>query len=286
MTKRVGVIHNPKIPASQKLMDRLIQMLESMEVDAWSCSAWDEEGMRSQAPGTNMAISIGGDGTILRVARAVTPWEVPIIGVNLGHLGFMAELSAEEVVEKLPALLGEEGWTDQRTMLQVDLSVDGGGDATGRSRRTFHALNEVLVGRGAVPRVVYVKTSIDGGFLVTYKADGVIVATATGSTGYSLSAGGPIVYPQADILLMKPMSPHLSLPYPLVLPATAVIELETHTDHEAVLSIDGQVNVALRDGENVVVRRSPMVARFRRIRPPNFFYSALEERLKVRSSKW
>lgn len=286
MRKSVGVIYHPKIPAAQALKDRLIPMLDAMKVDVWSCSAWDEEDMRSQAPGTTMAISIGGDGTILRVARAVTPSEVPIIGVNLGHLGFMAELSAEEVVEKLPDLLGGEGWTDQRTMLQVDLSVDGGREATGCSMRTFHGLNDAFVGRGAVPRVVYIKTRIDGGLLVTHKSDGVIVATATGSTGYFLAAGGPIVYPQADILLMKPMSPHLTLPYPLVLPPTAVIELETHTDHEAVLSIDGQVNVALGDGDKVVVRRSPMVARFWRIRPPNFFYSALVERLKVRNSKW
>lgn len=284
--KRVGIIHHPKIPASQELRDRLLQMLEAMKVDVWSCSAWDEDGVRSQAPATNLAISIGGDGTILRVARAVTPSEVPIVGVNLGHLGFMAELSAEEVMDKLPAMLGGEGWTDERTMLQVDLYAERVGEAKGCSTRTYHALNDALVGRGAVPRVVYVKTKIDGGFMVTHKADGVIVATATGSTGYFLAAGGPIVYPQADILLMEPMSPHLTLPYPLVLPPTAVIELETHTDHEALLSIDGQVNVSLQDGDRVVVRRSPMVARFWRIRPPNFFYSALEERLKVKNSKW
>ncbi len=279
MARRVAVIYHPKIPAAQELRDRLMDMLHSLKADAWSCSAWDEDGMRSQAPGTGMAVSIGGDGTILRIARAVTPWEVPLLGVNLGHLGFMAELSAKEIVEKLPALLDGEGWVDERSMLQVELDGDSGG-------LTFHALNDALLGRGFVPRVVYVKTTIDGGYLVTYKADGVIVSTATGSTGYFLAAGGPIVYPQADVLLMKPMSPHLTLPYALVLPPTAVIELEIHTDHEAVLSIDGQVNVPLNDGSKVVMRRSSLVTRFWRVRPPRFFYSALAERLTAKSSKW
>lgn len=277
--KRIAVIHHPRIPAAKDLRDRLMNMLHSMNVDAWSCSAWDEEGMRSHAPGTDMAVTIGGDGTILRVARAVTPWDVPVIGVNLGHLGFMAELSAEEIVEKLPALLDGEGWIDQRSMLQIEMDGDQGG-------LTLHALNDALLGRGSVPRVVYIKTTIDGGFLTTYKADGVIVSTATGSTGYFLAAGGPIVYPQADVLLLKPMSPHLTLPYALVLPPTAVIELEIHTDHEAVLSIDGQVNVPLQDASRVLVKRSSLVTRFWRIRPAGFFYSALVERLSAKSSKW
>lgn len=277
--KRVAVIYHPKIPAAKEMKDRLVDMLAALETDAWSCSAWDEDGMTRQAPGTEMAISIGGDGTILRVARAVTPWEVPLIGVNLGHLGFMAELSPEEIVDKLPALLNGEGWCDQRSMLQIELAGDGNG-------LTCHALNDVLLGRGSVPRVVYVKTVIDGSYLVTYKADGVIVATATGSTGYLLATGGPVVYPQADVLIMKPMSPHLTLPYPLVLPPTAVIELEIHTDHEAMLSIDGQVNVPLHEKSRVLVKRSPLVTRFWRIRPARFFYSALVERLTAKSVTW
>ena len=277
--KRIAVIYHPRIAAAGKLKDRLVDMLHSMNVDAWTCSAWDDEGMRSQAEGTAMAVAIGGDGTILRVARAVTPWEVPVIGVNLGHLGFMAELSAEEILEKLPALLEGDGWVDERSMLQVEVCGD-------QDRLTLHALNDVLLGRGSVPRVVYVRTTIDGGYLTTYKADGVIVSTATGSTGYFLAAGGPIVYPQADVLLMKPMSPHLTLPYALVLPPTAVVELEIHTDHEAVLSIDGQVNVPLKDGCKVLVRRSSLVTRFWRVRPADFFYSALVERLTAKSSKW
>ena len=277
--KRVAVIYHPKIPAAQELRDRLMDMLRSQRVEAWSCSAWDDEGMTSQAPGTGMAVSIGGDGTILRVARAVTPWKVPLIGVNLGHLGFMAELSPEEIIERLPKLLDGEGWIDERSMLQIEFD----GDADGSTR---HALNDVLVGRGSIPRVVYVRTNIDGGHLTTYKADGVIVATATGSTGYLLAAGGPIVYPQADVILLKPMSPHLTMPYALVLPPTAVIELEVHTDHEAVLSVDGQLNIPLHDASRVVVRLSPLVTRFWRVRPAGFFYSALVERLSAKSLKW
>jgi NAD+ kinase len=281
--KKVGIIYHPKIAAAKALAEQLFQVLPTLKATTWTCSAWDEEGMKVQAPGTDLVLSVGGDGTILRVARAVTPWEIPIVGVNLGHLGFMTELSAEDIMEKLPALLGGEGWIDRRTMLQIEFSFQGEEKLGKESFQSFYALNDVMVGRGAVSRVVYVKTTIDGEPLTTYKADGVIISTATGSTGYSLAAGGPILYPQAEEILIKPISAHLTMAYPLVLPPTAIIELEVHTDHQAMLSIDGQIEFELRDGDKVTAKRSPHLARFLRIHPPTFFYSALEQRLKGRS---
>ncbi len=281
--KRVGIIYNSKIAAAKTLAEQLSQLLASLKATAWTCSAWDEEGMKAQAPGTDLALSVGGDGTILRVARAVTPWEIPIVGVNLGHLGFMTELSAQDIMEKLPALLGGEGWIDRRTMLQIEFSSQDEEKLGQESSQSFYALNDVVVGRGAISRVVYVKTTIDGEPLTTYKADGVIISTATGSTGYSLAAGGPILYPQAEEILIKPISAHLTMAYPLVLPPTAVIQLEVHTDHQAMLSIDGQIEFGLQDGDKVTVKRSPHLARFLRIHPPTFFYSTLEQRLKGRS---
>ena len=199
--KRVGIIYHPKIAAAKTLAEQLSQVLPSLKATVWTCSAWDEEGMKAQAPGTDLALSVGGDGTILRVARAVTLWEIPILGVNLGHLGFMTELRAEDIMEKLPALLGGEGWIDQRTMLQIEPS-----SKSKEPTQPLYALNDVVVGRGAISRVVYVKTTVDGEPLTTYKADGVIISTATGSTGYSLAAGGPILYPQAKEILIKPIS--------------------------------------------------------------------------------
>lgn len=278
--KVVGVIYHPKIPASKLLAERLAEVLTGMKADAWLCSSWDEKQMGAHCEGTGLAISVGGDGTILRVARMVAPWGIPIVGVNMGHLGFMTEFSASEVLDRLAAVLGGEAWADQRAMLQVDLvSEHKGGD--GRES-TFHALNDALVGRGVVPRIINVVTTVNGAALSNYRVDGVIVSTATGSTGYSLAAGGPILYPQAEEMVIKPVSAHLSLPYALVLPPTAEVKMVVHTNHEAVLSIDGQVNVPLRDGDTVTAKRSPHSAVFLRTSPRDLFYAALEQRLKVR----
>ena len=278
--KAVGVIYHPMIPAAKELADRLVERLAGLDAKARACSSWDEENMAACCRGADTAVSVGGDGTILRVAHTVAALDIPIVGVNMGHLGFMTEFSAAEVMEKLPAILAGDCWVDRRAMLQVQVtrrSPRGGPEETG-----LHALNDALVGRGPVPRIVNVATSIDGAPLSSYRVDAVLVCTATGSTGYSLAAGGPILYPQSEEIVLKPVCAHLSLPYALVLPATAEVRMVVSTHHEAVLSVDGQVNVPLGDGDMVTARRSPYCVRFLRTSPPELFYSALEMRLKVR----
>jgi NAD+ kinase len=281
--RRVGVIYHPKIDAARTLAGRLSDFLASVKITTWTCSAWDEDGVKAQCPGADLVLSVGGDGTILRVARVTSVSGIPILGVNLGHLGFMTELSADNIMEVLPSVLDGKGWIDQRTMLQVEMSSEDKATPGGRLTGPLHALNEAVLGRGSVSRVVYIQASVDGEVLTTYKTDGVIVATATGSTGYSLAAGGPILHPQSEDILLKPISAHLTMAYALVLPPTAVVELEVHTYHQAMLSIDGQVEFALQDGDKIAARRSSHVARFLRIYPPTSFYSALEQRLKVRN---
>lgn len=267
--KRVGILYHPKIPAAKAFADELAGFLPSLNAAVWLCSAWDEEGARAQIEGTELILSVGGDGTILRAARAVAPQSIPIVGINLGRLGFMTELSAEEARDRLPALLAGEGWVDERAMLQAELA----------GKQPFHALNDVVLGRGAVSRVIYVETTIDGAPLTTYKADGVIIATATGSTGYSLATGGPILYPQSREILLNPICPHPTFANAVVLPPTAIVELKVRTDHQAMLSMDGQIDLALESGDTVRVRLSPHVARFLRVQPPTFFYSILMEKL-------
>ncbi|GAH02056.1 unnamed protein product, partial [marine sediment metagenome] len=142
-----------------------------------------------------------------RAVQVAVPGLTPIAGVNLGKLGFMTELSVDEAVAKLPALLAGEGWIDERAMLEAELSPAGQDEPA----RIFYALNDVVVARGAIARTVYIEASIDGETLTTYKADGVIVATATGSTGYSLAAGGPILHPQSKEFLLLPIVPHLHM---------------------------------------------------------------------------
>jgi NAD+ kinase len=270
--KKVGVLYHPMNRAARGLAEEVEAFLAAGGIAVWLCSAWEGEQAKLELKGTDLLLTIGGDGTILRAAQitvgAKTP--VPITGINMGKLGFMTELSAKEVKAKLPVLLEGKGWLDERAMLEA--SIDGG--------PSYYALNDVVMARGAVARVVYIEASIDGEKLTTYKADGVVVATATGSTGYSLSAGGPILYPRAREYLLLPIVPHLSLSYSLVLPATAVVKLRIATVHEATLSIDGHINPPLADGAVITVRQSAARTRFLRLRPENAFYASLEAKLK------
>jgi len=272
--KRVGILYHPIIEAAYALAEELQQFLTSKGVSVWLCSAFEGEKARAQVNGTDLMLSIGGDGTILRAVQAAVLNPTPVTGVNLGKLGFMTELSADEATAKLSALLAGEGWIDERAMVEAELSP-----SDHEPPRIFYALNDVVVSRGAIARVVYVDASVDGELLTTYKADGVIVATATGSTGYSLAADGPILHPQAKELLLLPMLPHLSSAYCLVLPSTAVVKLHVNTDHQAALSIDGHINLPLNSGATITVRHSSATARFLRIHPTPF-YGSLELRLK------
>ena len=273
--KRVGILYHPMIRAAYTLAKELQEFLSSGNVSTWLCSAFEWETARAQLNSIDLIVSIGGDGTILRATQAVVPERTPIIGVNLGNLGFMTELGADEALDKLPSLLAGEGWIDERAMLEAEVLPKDG-----ESARIFYALNDVVVARGAMARMVYIKATIDGQPLTTYKADGVIVATATGSTGYSLSAGGPILHPQAREFLLLPMLAHLSSDYTLVLPSTAVVKLRISTTHQATLSIDGHINSPLSTGATITVKHSSNVARFLRIPPETSFYSSLEHKLK------
>ena len=274
--KRIGILYHPMIEAAYGLAKKLEDFIASRGISVWLCSAWEGESARAQVDDTDLILSIGGDGTILRAVQAVVPRLVPITGINMGNLGFMTELSVNEAGEKLAHLLAGEGWIDERSLLEAELSPA----AEEHQPRTFYALNDVVVARGAVARVIRVEASIDGEPLTTYKADGVIVAAATGSTGYSLAAGGPILHPQAEEFLLLPIMPHLSSNYILVLPSTAVVKLVISTAHLATLNIDGHINLSLSSGATITVKRSSNAVRFLRIHPEASFYSSLEKKLK------
>jgi NAD+ kinase len=270
--KRIGILCHPLNKAACPLAEELQSFLGSRGISAWVCSAWETEQAKGLLDGTDLILSIGGDGTILRAAQVAVPHSIPITGINLGKLGFMTELRADEVKDKLPALLAGEGWIDERALLVAELS--------GEESSPFYALNDVVVARGEVARTVRIEASIDGEALTTYKGDGVIVATATGSTGYSLAAGGPILHPQAKEFLLLPILPHLSSAYTLVLPSTAVVTLRVSAAYQASLSIDGHINLPISSGTIVTVKHSSITTRFLRIHPEASFYGSLEKRLK------
>lgn len=274
--KKIGILYNPVIETAYALAKDLEKFLSAKGVSTWLCSAWETENARAQVNGTDFLLSVGGDGTILRAVHAAIPDHTPVTGINLGKLGFMTEISAGEAEAKLNALLAGEGWIDERAMIEAELASSEQGN---RALPAFHALNDVVVSRGLVTKVVYVEASINGEVLTTYKADGVIVATATGSTGYSLAAGGPILHPQAKDLILLPILPHLSSSYCLVLPPSATVKLRINAVHQATLSIDGHISLPVNNGDTVTVKLSSATARFLRIHP-NTFYGSLERKLK------
>ncbi len=272
--KRFGILYHPMVEATQAKARELQAFLTAKGVSAWLCSAWDTEKARAQVNGTSLILTVGGDGTILRAAQVAFASGTPIAGVNLGRIGFMTEFSRDDVQEQLPRLLAGEGRIDERAMLEVELT------SPGQKPQVFHALNEVLVARGAIPRMIHVKASINGQPLTSYRVDGVMVATATGSTGYSLASGGPVLYPQSKDMLLVPVVPHLSLRYPIVLPGTAIVRLEFSAVHAGALSIDGHINIPMSSGDVATIKPSRYTTRFLRIGPESSFYSSLEGRLK------
>jgi NAD+ kinase len=275
--EKIGIFYHPKKEAAFTLSKKLEGFLNSKGVSIWLCSAWEAESARSLINGTDLILSIGGDGTILRAAQATVPEPTPITGINLGNLGFMTELSVSEAEDKLTALIEGKGWIDKRSLLEAELFNP---DEEQNTPQRFYALNDVVVARGAIARVIYIEASIDGQPLTTYKADGVIVATASGSTAYALAAGGPILHPQSEEFLLLPINPHLSSAYTLVLPAKTQVRLQISTPNPATLSVDGYINSSLSDGSVITVKHSSNIVRFLRIHPDTSFYGSLEQKLK------
>ncbi|MBI2856803.1 MAG: NAD(+)/NADH kinase [Chloroflexi bacterium] len=269
--KNVGIIHHGRLEAAIAFALGLERFLRDMGARVWRAPAAPEAGIRDNAPGSDLALAVGGDGTLLRAARAVAPLGIPIVGINLGRLGFMTELTASDAFEKLPLLLSGNGWTDVRAMLNATVSG---------SPQSYQGLNDVVISRGSAPRLIRLEARINGELLTEYRADGIIAATATGSTGYSLAAGGPILNPQSKEILLLPVCPHLSFNRCLVLPESAVIELHISAEQQAVLSVDGQIDTPLQDGDIVTVRLGESTVSFLRLNPPAFFYSSLTRRLQ------
>jgi NAD+ kinase len=274
--KKVGVCYHPKIQAGKALAEELRSVLEPQVAEVWLSSAWDEPATRRHVPGTDLLISVGGDGTVLRAARAVVPHTTALLGVNMGRLGFLTELDQADVFQRLPEVLEGAGRIEERAMLHVEVAASAGSGDEVR----FHALNDVVVGREAFGRTVQVSVHVDGVLLADYRADGVIVATATGSTAYAQSVGGPILNPESREFLLTPVAPHLSPMNPIMLAPTSVVELTPSAAQPAVLSIDGESHQELASLQTVRVYLSHHVARFLRLAPPGHFYELVARRLR------
>jgi len=280
--KSIGIVFNQRVKEAERLASALAERLRA-RIQTWSCPAVEVDAHAGEARNTGFIVTVGGDGTILRAVRLAAPHGIPLLGINLGRLGFMTELKAEEALDRVPEFLEGAGRVEERAMLQAEVLTErtrqetAGSDRAGRP--VFHALNDVVVGRGAVSRLVRIRAKVDGVDLAAYRADAVIVATATGSTGYNLAAGGPILQPQSPNILLNPVAPHLGIGTALVFLPDTTIELVAESEGQCMASIDGYVDMALSPQDSVRVTRSPYVARFLRLNPPTHYYATLIQRL-------
>lgn len=288
--KGAALVYNPHLPKAAPLAKQLMRLLEEKGWAAWVMSAWDESSLRRHIDAVQVVITLGGDGTVLRAARIAGPAGVPLVGVNLGRLGFLTELNADSAAESLAGLLDKPNWIEARAMLVAELlqplkalpaeAEPGELKVEECEVLDFIALNDIAVGRGERWRSVQLHVTIDDSYLTTYRADGILISTATGSTAYSLAAGGPILHPEMRHILLTPLAVHLKLSPALVLPEDSVVRVQVFTDHSATLSVDGQIDVHLKNGAAVRVRLSKHKALFLRNQQPSYFYETLAERLR------
>ncbi len=272
--QRVGILTHPRLPESVVIAADVAARLAAMGVSSETGSRLDSGPLHEHLHTFDCVITLGGDGTIVRAARAVAGTPVLVLGVNLGQLGFLAELQPAELADRLEALARGEYRVDSRMLLRATLSTTQG------ERSAYDGLNDAVVARGGRVRVIAVAVSVDGQLFTTYRADGVIVATATGSTAYSLSVGGPILAPCLDDLIIIPVAPHLVPTRALVVPGSSTIRLQLCQGYQGVLSVDGQVDRELAGGDVVTVVRSPARVGLVRFGPPEDFYGTLFRRLR------
>lgn len=270
---KTGLLYHPKLAESRVMAAEMLEFIENLGASAWVSSSWSEADIRERLDDLDLLITLGGDGSLLRAARVTAHRAIPILGINMGRLGFLAEVQPAEWPERIRQTLLGDCWIEERMLVRAEHYHDG------RLVNTYEALNEVVIGRGQFARVVRLHTDIDGVFFTTYTADGLIVATATGSTAYALAAGGPILPPELENFLLVPLAPHLSLERVIVLSRGVSVSVQISTDSTAVLTVDGQFEVELANQDKVVMQASPAVAKFVRLQDKSYFYRTLMQRL-------
>jgi len=259
----------PKMPAAFAEAKAIATYLHERDSDAPCGSLYDEDLRKRIKHGEfDMLIAVGGDGTMLRAGHLCAPYNIPILGVNLGRLGFLIQVQSNEWRDMLERIFKGEAWIENRMMLRVEHL------RAGEMAGSWQALNEAVVGRGQYLRPVKLAASADGHLLTTYIADGLIAATATGSTAYALAAGGPILPPELRNILIVPIAPHLSVDRAVVLAEGSSISIDVKSEN-AVLSVDGAIPTGLAEDDRVEIRAAEYTAQFVRFGDPGYFYRNL-----------
>lgn len=285
LARRVGLLYHPRVEASQRLAHQLAEVIQSHQCEMWMESAWASEEIFAHADDCELLVILGGDGSILRVARAslvrqgrklgdvgrATP---PLLTVDFGTLGFLTELRPDDAMRGLQQVLDGDFWLEERRLLRATLVRDG------QTVAEQEALNDVVLARGDGPHAIRIALSIDDAATAHYTADAMIVASPTGSTAYALGAGGPIMAPGVDGLLVMPVAPHLALARGFVVPSSSRVTLQASARRVTVVTLDGQTTLTYEEGDVLHITQSDAVARFVRMGPKNYFYATLQQKLR------
>lgn len=277
--KSIGILYNPQSIKAAQLGYEISQWLEIHGLDVLLISTEESIELNEELSQLSLMVVLGGDGTTLQAARLAAPFEIPVFGVNLGRVGFLSEANPEDWRMRLEGVLNGKHWIEQRLMLKAEVMRDG------RFLKEMMALNDVVVSRGAQVRVVLFHLYVDGDHVTTYTADGLIAATPTGSTAYSMAAGGPLLPPELQNFLVLPVAPHLSFERPLVLHQEAVVKITVESRHDVLATADGKDAIYLEDEDEVTIRKHPCMSSFARVDGPSYFYLRLMQRLSYWSRK-
>lgn len=285
--RRIGIIAKQNKPEAVHLVSHLVEHLRAKEIEIYL-----EESMekvlsptllesrltpmkREEIPShVEMVIVLGGDGTLLSVARLVGNYKVPILGVNLGGLGFLTEITLKEFDQVLERVIQGDFIIDERVALQAAIL------RRGERLAEFTVLNDAVINKGALARIIDLETSVNGEYLTTFKSDGLILSTPTGSTAYNLSAGGPIIYPSLHCIIITPICPHTLTNRPIVVPDDVTIRvILKSTQQEVLLTLDGQQGFMLEFEDVVEVRKSGTSILLIKS-PYRHYFELLREKLK------
>ena len=280
--KKVGIVVKPNNPEAFATACELSDWLRAKNIEqvgepcVWSESpASDIDAERNElAEHSDLIVVLGGDGTMISTARMVGDHEVLVLGINYGSLGYLTDFRIEEMTPTLEAILSGEYDIDSRVMLHADLWRGDEQVASGR------VLNDVVINKSALARIIEIEVRLNGLFVNSFRADGLITSTPTGSTAYNLSAGGPIVYPSMNAVVLTPICPFTLTNRPIVIPDTAVVELKLVNENEGVvLTLDGQIGYPMHSGDCVRIRKSRTT--FNLLQPPNRnYFDVLRNKLK------
>jgi NAD+ kinase len=280
--KKIGIVSKPKKAEIREIVPQLVEWLHkrdievSIDKETGSILESSEKCLtRNELPGkVDLLVVLGGDGTLLAAARALYRHEVPIFAVNLGDLGFLTVITRDELYPALEGVLSGDYRSERRVQIEGELV------RADEALSTFRALNDVVLNKGAIARIQDFEVYADGEFISNYKSDGLIVSTPTGSTAYSLAAGGPVVSPTVEAFIVTPICAHTLTNRPLVLQDSANIEIVVKSQREAAyLTVDGQVGIATHSEDIIRVRKSDSVVEL--IQPPQRnYYEILRQKLK------